>query len=51
MAATMSNQQAKAMLKAIGFDNASRDFTAAVKGFQTGWNLGRRCIPTAVSVR
>ncbi len=40
MAATMSNQQAKAMLKAIGFDNASRDFTAAVKGFQTGWNLG-----------
>lgn len=40
MAATMSDQQAKVMLKAIGFDNASRDFTAAVKGFQTGWNLG-----------
>jgi hypothetical protein len=40
MAATMSNQQAKAMLKAMGFDNASRDFSAAVKGFQMGWNLG-----------
>jgi hypothetical protein len=24
----MSTQQAKAMLKAIGFDNASRNFTA-----------------------
>lgn len=40
MAATMTTQQAKTMLKAIGFDNASRDFTAAVRGFQTGWNLG-----------
>lgn len=40
MATTMTTQQAKTMLKAIGFDNASRNFTAAVKGFQLGWNLG-----------
>jgi hypothetical protein len=40
MAETMSTQRAKAMLKSIGFDNASRDFVAAVKGFQAGWNLG-----------
>jgi Peptidase M15 len=40
MATTMSIQQAKTMLRAIGFDNASRQFTTAVKGFQTGWNLG-----------
>jgi zinc D-Ala-D-Ala carboxypeptidase len=40
MAPVMSTKQAKTMLKAIGFDNASRNFTAAVKGFQTGWNLG-----------
>lgn len=45
MAETMSTKQAKAMLKAIGFDNASRDFTAAVKGFQLGWNLGPRLRP------
>lgn len=40
MAETLTTKQAKTMLKAIGFDNASRDFTAAVKGFQIGWNLG-----------
>jgi len=40
MATTMSAQQAKAMLAAIGFDNASRNFIAAVKGFQVGFNLG-----------
>ncbi len=40
MAETMSTKQAKTMLMAIGFDNASRDFTAAVTGFQAGWNLG-----------
>jgi hypothetical protein len=40
MAAVMSTKQAKTMLKAIGYDNASRNFTAAVRGFQTGWNLG-----------
>lgn len=38
--ATMSTQQAKAMLLAIGFDNANRAFVTAVRGFQTGWNLG-----------
>jgi hypothetical protein len=42
MAATLTTRQAKTMLKAIGFDNASRDFTAAVKGFQVGYNLGAR---------
>lgn len=36
----MSTEQAKTMLKAIGFDNAARDFPTAVRGFQTGWNLG-----------
>jgi zinc D-Ala-D-Ala carboxypeptidase len=40
MAETLTTQQAKRMLKSIGFDNASRDFVAAVKGFQIGWNLG-----------
>ena len=40
MPETMSTQQAKAMLKAIGFDNAGRNFPAAVEGFQLGWNLG-----------
>jgi hypothetical protein len=40
MATTMTSQQAMSMLKAIGFDNASRAFTTAVRGFQTGWNLG-----------
>ena len=39
-APTMSPAHAKAMLKAIGFDNASRHFVAAVRGFQRGWNLG-----------
>jgi hypothetical protein len=38
--ATMTTQQAKTMLKALGFDNAGRNFTAAVRGFQAGWNLG-----------
>jgi hypothetical protein len=40
MATTMSTKQAKSMLNAIGFDNANRNFTAAVNGFQRGWNLG-----------
>jgi zinc D-Ala-D-Ala carboxypeptidase len=40
MAAILSTQQAKACLAAIGFDNANRNFTVAVKGFQRGWNLG-----------
>jgi hypothetical protein len=40
MAGTMSTPEAKRMLEAIGFDNARRDLTAAVRGFQTGWNLG-----------
>lgn len=40
MATTMTTQQAKTMLRAIGFDNAGSQFTTAVKGFQTGWNLG-----------
>jgi hypothetical protein len=38
--ATLTDAHAKAMLKAIGYDNASRDLKAAVTGFQTGWNLG-----------
>ena len=38
--ATMSTQQAKTTLAVLGFDNASRNFAAAVKGFQAGWNLG-----------
>lgn len=45
MAETMTTKQAKAMLKAIGFDNAGRDFATAVKGFQTGWNLGPKLRP------
>jgi Peptidase M15 len=40
MAATLTRQQAKAMLRAIGFDNADSNFPVAVRGFQTGWNLG-----------
>jgi hypothetical protein len=28
------------MLSAIGFDNAKHDYVTAVRGFQTGWNLG-----------
>jgi hypothetical protein len=40
MAATLTKQQAKAMLHAIGFDNANSNFPVAVRGFQTGWNLG-----------
>lgn len=48
MAGTMSKQQAKAMLMAIGFDNANRDFTAAVKGFQIGWNLGPALDPDGI---
>lgn len=38
--ATMTRAQAKAALIAIGFDNANRNFGAAVTGFQRGWNLG-----------
>lgn len=38
--ATLSTRQAKAMLEAIGFDNANRNFGFAVEGFQRGWNLG-----------
>jgi Peptidase M15 len=38
--ATMTKAQAKAALIAIGFDNANRNFAAAVNGFQRGWNLG-----------
>jgi hypothetical protein len=38
--AVMSRAQAKAALTAIGFDNANRNFAAAVEGFQRGWNLG-----------
>lgn len=40
MATTMTTQQAMSMIKALGFDNASRAFTTAVHGFQLGWNLG-----------
>jgi hypothetical protein len=40
MADTMSTAQATTMLAALGFDNASRSFATAVRGFQTGWNLG-----------
>lgn len=39
--AVMSRAQAKSALNAIGFDNANRNFSAAVEGFQRGWNLGR----------
>ena len=38
--ADLTTAQARAMLKAIGFDNAGRSYVAAVKGFQVGWNLG-----------
>jgi hypothetical protein len=38
--ATMTRQQAKTALRAIGFDNASSNFPVAVRGFQTGYNLG-----------
>ena len=38
--ATLIREQAKAMLQAIGFDNANRNFSFAVEGFQRGWNLG-----------
>ena len=40
MAAVLTRAQATPMLLAIGFDNAKRDFVTAVRGFQTGWNLG-----------
>jgi zinc D-Ala-D-Ala carboxypeptidase len=40
MAAMLTKQQAQSMLKAIGFDNARSNFPVAVRGFQTGWNLG-----------
>ncbi len=40
MSVTLTLQQAKAMLVAIGFDNANRNVVAATKGFQRGWNLG-----------
>lgn len=36
---TLNTAQAKACLKAVGFDNADRAFTTAVTGFQTGFNL------------
>lgn len=36
----LTTAQSKAMLAAIGFDNASRTYSTAVAGFQTGWNLG-----------
>ena len=42
MAATLTRAQATPMLLAIGFDNARRDYVTAVRGFQTGWNLGPR---------
>jgi Peptidase M15 len=42
--ATLSATQAKAMLEAIGFDNANRNFGLAVEGFQKGWNLGAALI-------
>jgi hypothetical protein len=42
MAETMTRKRAITMLKAIGFDNAGRNFTVAVKGFQRGYNLGKR---------
>lgn len=38
--ANLTPREARAMLKALGFDNADRAFTTAVKGFQRGWNLG-----------
>ena len=41
MATTLSRAQATSMLLAIGFDNAKRDYVSAVRGFQTGWNLGQ----------
>lgn len=39
-AAVLPVPEAKAMLLAIGFDNAKRDLVTAVTGFQKGWNLG-----------
>lgn len=36
----LTRAQATPMLVAIGFDNAKRDYVTAVRGFQTGWNLG-----------
>jgi hypothetical protein len=38
--ADLTTKEAKAMLVAIGFDNANRNLVSAVKGFQRGWNLG-----------
>jgi Peptidase M15 len=38
--ATMTRAQAKTALNAIGFDNANSNFPVAVRGFQTGYNLG-----------
>lgn len=38
--ADLTRAEATAMLTALGFDNAARSFTTAVKGFQAGWNLG-----------
>lgn len=38
--ADLTTAQAKAMLVALGFDNANRSFVGAVTGFQRGWNLG-----------
>ena len=40
MAPQLTNAQAKAMLTKLGFDNANRSFSVAVRGFQRGWNLG-----------
>jgi hypothetical protein len=42
MAQALSKAEATRMLKAIGFDNAGRAFTTAVKGFQRGCNLGAK---------
>ncbi len=47
MGTTLSTRDARAMLKAIGFDNAGRSFTVAVRGFQRGWNLGDALEPDA----
>lgn len=40
MARVLTQREAAGMLKAIGFDNAGRDFSAALEGFQLGYNLG-----------
>lgn len=37
---TLSKKTAQAILYRLGFDNAYRSFSTALKGFQKGWNLG-----------